>query len=156
MRPSANPQGNPRESSLPAPTPPENVLAPPEAPEPPEHLNESGRAFWADLWALGQGSYNPQTDRYTVERYASLQQRRHELMAVLDAEGYLTVGSQGQTVAHPAARLLSDIESKLLPLEDRLGLSPESRIRLGIGALEHKSKLDMFLDDSNSGTVTNE
>ena len=99
------------------------------------------------MWAAGGESYRPESDTYVVERYASLQERRLHLLRTLTAEGFTTVGSQGQLVAHPAARLLSDVESKLTPLEDRLGLSPESRLRLGLSTIEHESRLDAFLKE---------
>ena len=64
---------------------------------------------------------------------------------VVELEGWLSVGSTGQQVVHPAAKLLQDIETKLVPLEDRLGLNPESRLRLGISSVESQSKLATFL-----------
>ena len=36
--------------------------------------------------------------------------------------------------------------AKSLGLEDRLGLNPEARIRLGIATVEQKSRLQEFLD----------
>ena len=56
------------------------------------------------------------------------------------------MGSQGQDVVHPTARLIGDVEGQLLALEDRLGLNPEARLWLGISAVEHKTKLDAFLE----------
>lgn len=150
MRPSANPAGNPRSSMVAAPPPPENMAGRPDIPPVPSSLGSVGERVWFEVWEAGGEAYNPVTDAYIVERYASLQERRQSLMEMLSAEGYVTVGSQGQVVAHPAARLLQDVESKLLPLEDRLGLSPEARIRLGIGALEHKSRLDLFREQEDS------
>lgn len=137
-------QGNPRSAEVaPATT---SDIEPVEIPPAPDHLNEVGAAYWFAVWTAGGRAYHPATDRYAIERYCSLQARRHYLLGVLEAEGYTTVGSQGQIVAHPAAKLLSDIETKLTPLEDRLGLNPEARLRLGIAAIDHKSRLDAFLD----------
>ena len=47
----------------------------------------------------------------------------------------------------PAARMVSDIEGRLATLEDRLGRNPEARLRLGITAVEHQSRLDAFLSE---------
>ncbi len=68
------------------------------------------------------------------------------MLTELNDEGMTTVGSRGQMVLNPKQRVLQDIEQKLVALEDRLGLSPESRLRLGISAVEHKSKLEAFIE----------
>jgi len=73
--------------------------------------------------------------------------RRRELMEKLDREGWTEVGSQGQTVQHPAARILSDVESKLIPIEDRLGLSPQARHTIQIGHVQAKNALEKWLED---------
>ena len=143
-RPEANPKGH---ATTPATidAPPENVAPVVIPPAPAGIFDEPSIRLWEEVWRAGHGVYKANTDRYIIERYVTLQQRRRELQAIIDAEGWTSIGSQGQTVMHPAARLLGDIESKLTPLEDRLGLSPESRIRLGIAATEQQSKLDAFL-----------
>ena len=66
------------------------------------------------------------------------------------AEGLMTVGSTGQPVVHPAIRMVDTIEGRLPNLEASLGLTPESRLRLGITAVEHMSKLDAFLEGGSS------
>ncbi len=147
MRPSADPQGHARTSTTPAPAPPTNILPAPPTPEAPEHLGPVGRRIWAEVWTAGRKAYVPETDAYIIERYSSLHERRAQLLSVLESEGFTTTGSQGQTVAHPAAKILDSVETKLTSLEDRLGLNPEARLRLGIAAVEHKSRLDAFLDD---------
>lgn len=130
----------------PKPKAPPPSVEPAGVPEPPDHLREVGRSYWSFVWRAGGHAYNASTDTPTVERYCSLQDRRASLLATLDAEGFTTVGSQGQVVAHPAARLLSDVETKLMALEDRLGLSPEARLRLGLAASNVRSALDAFLE----------
>lgn len=145
MRKSANPAGNPRSSVMPAEPGPENLI-PYEPPPPPDHLGEFGLDVWESVWSVGEAVYNTKTDYFIIERYASLQERRHQLMAAIEGQGYLVVGSQGQDVLNPLVRVVQDVESKLVALEDRLGLSPEARVRLGIAAAEHQSKLDQFLN----------
>ncbi len=44
----------------------------------------------------------------------------------------MLVGSQGQPVANPAWRILAGLRKELRLLEDRFGLSPRSRLGLGI------------------------
>ena len=115
-------------------------------PDPPSTLGPVGASCWTDIWTLAQGVYQP-TDTYVVERYCALHERRHHLLVLVEADGWLTTGSTGQVVVHPAARMVSDIEGRLATLEDRLGLNPEARLRLGITAVEHQSRLDAFLSE---------
>lgn len=122
--------------------------APIDLPEPPRSLGAWGRKLWTDIWIAGSTAYQPLTDCHVVERYVSLQERRRDLLELLEKDGWLTEGSTGQLVIHPAAKLLDQIEGRLGPLEDRLGLSPEARLRLGISSVEHKSKLEAFLNKS--------
>ena len=127
------------------------ATAPTAAPKAPRGLGRVGRKVWADVWEAAGSAYMPSTDRYVVERYCKFMDRRAALLAQLEAEGETTVGSQGQTVAHPAARSLADIESKMTSLEDRLGLNPESRLRLGLAQAQVRSALDAFEDGDPFG-----
>ena len=101
----------------------------------PEGYSPRALKLWADVWELGgpDGIYHAVADYGLVQRYVDLTLRRDKMIAVLDAEGYTVVGSQGQDVQHPAARVLSDIEGRLIPVEDRLGLSPQARHTILIG-----------------------
>ena len=121
-----------------------------EAPPAPEHLTEAGRAAWAQLWDLGAaGAYAPAADAFIIDRYATQVQRRQELLAVIKAEGYLTEGSQGQQVMHPAARLLREVEADMRKDEKELGLTPVARFTLQglvLGVEQSKSKLEAFLE----------
>jgi len=116
-------------------------------PDPPGALGEVGSEVWVRVWTAGAKAYQPATDSLIIERYCSLQERRSTLLGVITVEGWLATGSTGQVVVHPAAKLLSEVEGRLGPIEDRLGLNPEARLRLGIAAVEHQSRLDRFLDE---------
>jgi P27 family predicted phage terminase small subunit len=114
-------------------------------PDPPSLFGEFGKTLWAELWQLGSGVYQA-GDYGALERYVSMQERRNQLLEVLKVDGLLSRGSTGQLTAHPAAKMVNDIESKLLNLESALALTPESRMRMGLAAIETKSRLDQFLD----------
>ena len=120
--------------------------APMPMPDPPSGLGPFGVSVWTDVWTLGAGVYMP-TALHVISRSCSLSERRHTLLSLVEADGWLTPGSTGQTVVHPAARMVDVIEGRLTTLEDRLGLNPEARLRLGITAVEHQSRLDAFLSD---------
>jgi len=116
-------------------------------PKAPSTLGPIGASCWINVWTLGAGVYQP-TDAYVIERYCSLHERRHGLLVLVEESGsWLSTGSTGQVVVHPAARMVSDLEGRLATLEDRLGLNPEARLRLGITAVEHQSRLDKFLSE---------
>jgi P27 family predicted phage terminase small subunit len=119
--------------------------APMAVPDPPLDLGTFGAGLWTEVWTAGNGVYQA-TDKYIINRYCSLSERRKNLLEIVESDGWVTAGSQGQTVVHPAARMVDALEGKLQSLEDRLGLNPESRLRLGITAVEHQSALDAFLD----------
>lgn len=140
-------EGNPRHALTPTPPPPTNLI-PVEVPECPVDLGTAGSHLWAELWTFGHGAYNPRSDRHVVARYCQLTERRADMLARLDDEGWTTTGSQGQEVAHPLARMIEALEQRLVTLEDRLGLNPEARIRLNIQSENlRKSALDAFLDE---------
>lgn len=123
--------------------------APTPMPDPPSDLGPFGVSLWTEVWSLGAGVYQP-TDANVIGRYCSLSERRHTLLSLVEADGWLTTGSTGQVVVHPAARMVGDIETRLTTLEDRLGLNPEARLRLGITAVEHQSRLDAFLEGGDA------
>jgi len=122
-----------------------SVVAATDTPDAPEHLDDVAAGVWHDVWAAGSGFYVEATDSFTIERYASLQGRRLLFLAQLDRDGHTTIGSQGQLVLHPLSRVVTEIEGKLVAIEDRLGLSPQARLNLGLSQVEAKSKLDSFL-----------
>ena len=124
-----------------------NITARPPTPPPPPTLSQAGQELWKEVWEGGGDAYWPHTDRHIIQRYCELTDRRRGFLYTLNTEGWTTTGSQGQEVAHPVAKFINDVEAKLLQLEDRLGLNPGDRLRLGITALEHKSRLDKFKED---------
>ena len=116
------------------------------APDPPKTLDAYGNRLWYELWQAGRNAYQPGTDFLVIERYCQLQSRRRQLLTIVEEEGWMAGGSTGQPTSHPAAKLIDSIESKLVPLEDRLGLNPQARYSLGISSVEHTSKLAAFLE----------
>lgn len=95
------------------------------APRVPAHLRDGGREVWCAVWAAGEGAYNPSTDRFVVERYCELHDRRAALLAEIERDGLTTLGGNGQTVMHPALRHIETTEREMRAIESVLGLSPE-------------------------------
>jgi P27 family predicted phage terminase small subunit len=115
-------------------------------PDPPEGMRAESVELWEAIWLLGgpDGIYHAVADRGLVQRYVELQERRDEMLNLLGEEGYTAVGSGGQDVQHPAARILSDIEGRLIAVEDRLGLSPQARHTILIGRAQTKSAFEKW------------
>ncbi|RDI16391.1 phage terminase small subunit P27 family [Lentzea flaviverrucosa] len=108
-RAKANPSGNPRGAVDVAQAP---VVHDGRAPRVPSSLGSTGKEVWREVWKAGQGAYHPQTDRYVIERYCALHDRRTELLDAIDADGLMTIGSTGQPVPHPLPRYVESTEKE--------------------------------------------
>ncbi|OKH90484.1 hypothetical protein AB852_35570 [Streptomyces uncialis] len=106
------------------------------APRVPAGLKRVGREVWRNVWQAGNGAYSPETDRNIILRYAELHDRRASLLAAVDNDGLMTVGSTGQPAVHPAMRYVESTERELRAIETVIGFTPEARMRLGIVAAE--------------------
>ncbi|WSR16467.1 phage terminase small subunit P27 family [Streptomyces sp. NBC_01207] len=106
------------------------------APRVPSHLKPIGREVWRAVWAAGSGAYSPDTDRNVILRYAELHDRRAALLAAVDNDGLMTVGSTGQPAVHPAMKYVESTERELRAIENAIGFTPEARMRLGLVAAE--------------------
>lgn len=136
-------KGHPRGSTKPAKPGPRR---PKPLPAHPSSLAETSVVLWYALWKLGLPW--TEADEYAVQRYIELRERRANLQAVLDDEGLFTKGSMGQTVAHPALKLIDGIESSIKSLEVQLLMTPDGRARYGIGDDEN-TELEDWLDEAN-------
>lgn len=114
-------------------------------PEPPASLET--RTLWDAVWEIGgpEQVYHPVADYGIIQRYCELQERRKRLMKVIDERGFTDIGSQGQEVQRPEVRILSDVEAKLGPIEDRLGLNPVNRQGLALATVKAQSKFEEWL-----------
>ena len=103
---------------------------------------------WVAVWDLGgpSGAYNVVADFGIISRYCSMIERGEMLLAQLNAEGWTAEGASGQVVVHPVAKLLSDIEAKIGPVEAALGLSPAARNSVSVAQAAARSVLDSWLE----------
>jgi Phage terminase, small subunit len=114
------------------------ALHPLTIPDAPSDLGVAGLASWGDAWRL---PWAYESDRAVIEQLARLEDERAELRADVDARGPVLTKplttSRGEVVgdeayANPAIRELRRLDQSILPLRDRLGLSPLARARLGL------------------------
>lgn len=106
------------------------------APRVPAHLKAAGKDVWRNVWSAGMGAYSPETDRNVILRYCELHDRRAELLGLIESQGYMSEGYNGQPVAHPMLRYVESTEKELRSIESAIGFTPEARLRLGLVAAE--------------------
>jgi len=92
---------------------------------------------WDDFWRSKVSRFTDDVDMGTLRRlftYRNEWVHIAKLWADLDDEERLVAGSRNEDAVrlHPYATRLAKLEALMLPLEDRFGLSPLSRARLGI------------------------
>lgn len=106
---------------------------------------------WEDLWADPLSSAYVPTDLPALQRLFVLYDERARAF-----DGYtrerLMPGSQGQPVLNPLFKVVQACDAEIRQLEDRFGLSPTSRTRLGIAMGEAKKTLDDLNRDLKAPT----
>lgn len=109
-------------------------LAAPEStviPLPPENLAPEAAEFWGIYWSSPLATLTTPTDVVLVRRYAVLLSEWSTAMSEFQ-EQRIVKGSQGQDVLNPRASWITSREAAMTGIEDRLGLSPLSRMKLGV------------------------
>lgn len=107
-----------------------SVLGPPmEAPEAPDGLSEQVQADWTTFWASPQASHVVSAQLPALIRLFRMYEQRERFLTVGLEEPVLE-GSTGQSVLHPLLKAVDTLDTKILALEDRFGLSPKSSVAL--------------------------
>jgi P27 family predicted phage terminase small subunit len=114
------------------------------------------RDWWGDFWRSElAGATSADTDIPAVRRLATLYDLRERAYRAVKKTP-LVEGSQGQKVLNPLARQMSTWDAEIRQLEDRFGLTPRSRLNLGLQLGAAKKQLDDlardFTDDGDGGT----
>jgi hypothetical protein len=103
----------------------------PELPTPPADLSAPIAEAWAAFWRSPLRVAVIETDLPALRRLFEMYERR----AQFDEAGMrepVVVGSQQQEVLSALLREVDVLDSKILALEDRFGMSPLSRLRLQV------------------------
>jgi P27 family predicted phage terminase small subunit len=115
-------------------------------PEPPAGLLVATRDAWATFWGSPLAGLVVDSDLPALERLFQLYDERARAW-----RGYkrrrLVEGSQGQPVASPLFRVAMALESEIRPLEDRFGVTPAARLKLGIRLGEAARSLEDLVRD---------
>lgn len=106
--------------------------AKPKAPAPRNGWAASTKAKWRAFWRSDAARVlAPAVDAHALERLFDLYDERERAYQDFRKQRFVK-GSQGQDVLNPLGRLMSTLDGEIRQLEDRLGFSPASRLKLGI------------------------
>lgn len=122
-------------------------------PQPPAGLLKSTQDKWVVFWRSDLAGAIVSTDHLALERYFQTVDECARVARVF-RKTRLIVGSQGQPVLSPLGRYLATLSTELLALEDRFGLSPIARSRLGLVAAQAKLTAAELLDDLDQDDAT--
>ena len=98
--------------------------------------------WWEDFWGSPVAvMVSDASDFSVVVRLVSLLELREQAFRSVREEP-LIVGSKDQPVENPLAKAMSRYDAEIRALEDRVGLSPRSRLALNISLGAAKRSLD--------------
>jgi len=123
-----------------------------KVPAPPRGLTDEARRIWRDFFRspLG-GAVDYQGDGPALRRWITLVSDRERLWSRFHAgedddsaepESLTVFGSQGQRVINPLLRLEERLSREIMAYEDRFGMTPLARMRLGIAIGQAAESLD--------------
>lgn len=119
-----------------------NIEAVPAAPE----VGEALVAEWERLWTSELAATYTESDVPALGRLFELRQRISDFEAEALAAGAVTTGSTGQQTMHPLLKEADAYRAQVLALEDRFGLNPQARLKLGIALGQAQQSLDDMND----------
>ena len=109
-------------------------------PDPPAGLSEVNQKFWRELWRSKLSpAILPDTDMPALTRLFALYDERDKLDRVY-AAAVLLKDEAGQPRVNPLRGVIATCDEQIMKLEDRFGLNPISRLRLGIKFEQLSSK----------------
>jgi P27 family predicted phage terminase small subunit len=112
-----------------------SVVALPSRPAPaaPTHgWLKATREAWGEFWTHPISTITEDSDLPALWRMFDLRDERERSRRAIRKAGRLVEGSQGQLVLNPLLRQMQVLDAEIRALEDRFGLSPLARLRLGI------------------------
>jgi P27 family predicted phage terminase small subunit len=104
----------------------------PDIPAPPRGLLKTTREAWAAFWSSPvAAAVDRVSDLATLVRLFELRDERERCWRAVRSER-LVLGSKGQPALNPLCRRVSTLDREITALEDRFGLSPLARLKLGV------------------------
>ena|SRR5688572_2134997 len=122
----------------------------------PEGLSEPHQELWKQYWGSEIGQTWATTDVKSVSRLFGFYEERFRIEKTYK-QSVLVEGSRKQLALNPLRAAISACDAEILKLEDRFGLNPISRLRLGItfgeaarSLADLNSSLNSDLDDNSN------
>jgi P27 family predicted phage terminase small subunit len=112
-----------------------------EPPSAPTGLLKPTREAWAALWQTPLAALLTPADRPALERLFTLYDERVRAYRGLRSIGRLVEGEKGVTL-NPLASYMKACDAEVRHLEDRFGLTPMARLRLGVQLGEAAKSLE--------------
>jgi len=112
------------------------------APVPDESWREQTVERWVAFWSSPLASQVERSDEGAFRRLFWIYDELHRLIEAIDETGRIVEGSQGQPRPNPLYKQVQEFQAEARQLEDRFGLSPMSRLRLGITFADAQASLD--------------
>src|SRR4029077_14313510 len=109
--------------------------------EVPEHLGEAGRFLSGVMTGFATPWLAP-TDEPLVRKVCEAADRRAELLARIEADGFVLYTDKGYAYAHPCVGMLSTLEAQMTKWYSLLGITPADRTRLGVAEVQKQSTLE--------------
>lgn len=97
---------------------------------------------WAEFWQSDVSSLVVPSDLPALRRLFSLYDERERCYADAVAGGRTTRGSTGQETLAPLYKHVTTLDEKILALEDRFGMTPLARLKLGAQLGDAAKSLD--------------
>ena len=116
---------------------------PPDAPK--GLLQATGRA-WTAFWESPLAGLVTPADHPSLARLFSLYDERERALRGFRRRR-LVLGSTGQPVLNPLFGAMKALDAQILVIEDRFGLSPISRLRLGVALGDAARSLEELTRD---------
>ncbi len=120
-----------------------------EVPAPPKGVLKATRDWWTELWTSPLAQAYETTDVPSLRRLAELYDERKRAYDAFKRQR-LTAGSSGQPRLNPLGKFIHELDVEIRNLEDRFGLSPMSRLKLGVQFGEAHKSLEALNEAMNA------
>jgi P27 family predicted phage terminase small subunit len=97
---------------------------------------------WVQFWGSPLASQVEPSDEGAFRRLFRLYDEIDRMWDAVEETGRVVAGSQGQPRPNPLLKQVQEFQAEARQLEDRFGLSPLSRLRLGITFADAQASLD--------------
>ncbi len=124
---------------------------PPEAPDPPRHLNDEARAEWQWLCAtLHQLKLLAKSDKAIMTLYCETWAEYVRVRKDVEEYGFVMISPKtGSPFVNPLANVEASLKKQLLQYLSELGLSPTSRTRLHVAPDDPADPLSQLIASIN-------